>query len=135
MPGDTTVTLKRGTSVYQHPRFTGDRSLSRMPWNHWRERCQWSKDQLSGKMLFQDKHVTAVQLDRDPNFCGTYFNQGEQDRRVVFVKTDDVERAVPSGEDKTEARPVVERCPGAVSTKAYLKNSPSMLSGTKRSNK
>lgn len=110
---DITAAIRPGASVYRNPENAMDpkNTLSSMPWNYWRERCEWNKDQLSGRMLYRGANVTAIQLDRSPDFCGGYFNEGQADRLIVFVPSRDVVSALPRGEERTEASAAPQNCP------------------------
>jgi len=112
---DLTATLKPGSSVYSRPDFAvSEKNLSALPWNYWRERCTRSKSQpsLDGRLMYVSGNIAAVQLNQPANFCGSYFNADQEDRRLVFVKRENIADLIPSGEEHTEATALPERCPG-----------------------
>jgi hypothetical protein len=115
MKEEMTSTLKPGSSVYSLPEFAvnPDQNLSVMPWNYWRERCTRSASApaLKGRLLFKTEKFAAIRLDQPGNFCGSYFNDGSEDRAVVFVPLSAVASTVPRGEEVTEALAADPNCP------------------------
>jgi len=112
---EMTSTLKPGASVYSRPEFAANptETLSSMPWNYWKERCQRRQSQppLSGRLLWEQNDVAALQLDAPGNFCGSYFNHGVQERTMVYVRREDIAQTVPRGEQHTEAAVREPTCP------------------------
>lgn len=111
---EMTSTLRPGANVYSRPEFAaGSQALSMMPWNYWKERCQRSAIQppLSGRLLWEQNDVAALQLDAPGNFCGSYFNHGVQERTMVYVRREDIARTIPRGEERTEAAVSEPTCP------------------------
>lgn len=84
--------LKPSATYYASPSYMDDNNLPWMPWQKYAVKCEREADSppLSGKVMYMKGDLVAVRLKAGDGYCGTYFNEGQKDSKLIFVKKSDV---------------------------------------------